>query len=204
MKIHFSTVPTAMIFCGFCGKGPFPATSALNKHIRNSVKCNETERQKWSTYAKDRWKNAPGPTDIDQHQPVSPTVPDIAFEDDLQGLEDDLEEFRGAEADAQAVDEILPEPLTRPVLTVENSDDRSKDLESTFFVEEFPAQSGAGAVWGEDVPLFERLWQEQVDEGSSRWTPFDDQDEWELAMWLIRNVGHNQITAFLNLNVVGS
>jgi hypothetical protein len=161
-----------MIFCGFCGKGPFPATSALNKHIRNSVKCNETERQKWSAFAKEKWKTKPGPSDIDQLRQVSPTVPDITFEDDILCLEDDLEEFRVGEAEDELPqrDELglpLPEPLMRPLVTVENGDDRTNEFDSTFFVEEFPADLGAGAVWGEDIPFFERVWREQAENGST-------------------------------------
>ena len=54
------------------------------------------------------------------------------------------------------------------------------------------------------MPFFEKLWQEQDESGSSRWGPFEDQDEWELGMWLVRNVGHKQIDAFSGLNIVGS
>ena len=205
-----------MLFCGFCGKGPFPATSALNKHIRHSVKCNQAARQKWCTYSKDKWKDAPGPSNVDQLRPLSPPVlkdnevadiRDITFEDDLLGLENDVVEFGGTIANTPPVNGIppeLPEPQVHPPVTVENVNDRSNNSEFAFFVEEFPAELGAGAVWGEDIPFFERVLHEQVEYGLSRWSPFDDQDEWELAMWLIRNVGHNQITAFLKLNVVGS
>jgi hypothetical protein len=70
------------------------------------------------------------------------------------------------------------------------------------YIEEFPANLGAGAVWGEEVPLFEKIRQQQERNNTSPWGPFEDQEEWELAEWLIRNVGQKQTDAFLNLNIV--
>lgn len=54
----------------------------------------------------------------------------------------------------------------------------------------------AQAVWGEEVPFFEKLRREQEKSGTSKWGPFEDQDEWELAEWLIRNIGQKQMDAF--------
>lgn len=34
--------------------------------------------------------------------------------------------------------------------------------------------------------------------------PFNSQDEWELAQWLLRNVGHNATEDFLKLPIVSS
>ena len=86
-----------MRFCGFCGKGPFPSSSTLNKHIRHSVNCNKAERQEWGIYATNIWDNAPGHSD-NPHQPLEPpqildneelaSLPDTTLEDDLQGQAD--------------------------------------------------------------------------------------------------------------------
>jgi hypothetical protein len=213
MKLTFLTLPLAMHFCGFCGKGPFSASSRLNKHIRNSVKCNEAKRKEWDSYSRTIWKNIPGPSDAEQERLVSPPVlednevanmPDITLESDILGHEDNLSHSREDEPENLPDVEIQPEPRGRVGVTVEDEDDleREKDSESTFYVEEFPVDLGAGAIWGEDIPFFEKLWREQGENGSSRWGPFEDQDEWELAMWLIRNVGQKQINAFSNLNIV--
>jgi hypothetical protein len=89
---------------------------------------------------------------------------------------------------------------------VENAVEDAMDVDnnSAHFIEEFPAEFGAGAVWGEGIPFFEKLREEQEKNESSRWGPFEDQDEWELARWLIKNVGQNQSDTFLNLNIVHS
>jgi hypothetical protein len=50
--------------------------------------------------------------------------------------------------------------------------------------------------------LYEYLDEEQKREGGSRWGPFEDEDEWQLAEWLIRNVGQKQTDIFLKLPIV--
>ncbi|KAJ6524347.1 hypothetical protein B0H19DRAFT_1215001 [Mycena capillaripes] len=61
----------------------------------------------------------------------------------------------------------------RPRVTIEEVVDQE-----FLFVEEFPEDSQA--VLG----------------------PFESDDEWELAKWLIKNVGHNQMEAFLKLPII--
>ena len=155
------------------------------------------------------WKNAPDPSGIEQHLPASPPVleddkivnmPDITFKDDLLELED-LANTRGLQPDTHPDNKIRPDHLC---VTVKDAKDREIESQSTYYIEDFPANLGVGAVWGEDMPFFEKLWREQERNGLSRWGPFEDQDEWELAKWLIRNVGQKQINSFLNLNIVHS
>jgi hypothetical protein len=199
------------LFCGFCGRGPFPSSSGLNKHIRHSVNCKKAACQKWGSYATNIWDNVPGPSDNEPQPPTSPPIlkndelvdmPDITLEEDLQGVEHDL-----ANAMETQPDTITP-PETQPAqprpfrVTVEDADDENE--ESVHYVEEFPRNLGAGAIWGEEVPFFEKLRLEQLKSGTSQWGPFEDQDEWELAEWLIRNIGQKQTDTFLNLNIVRS
>jgi hypothetical protein len=197
-----------MRFCGFCGKGPFTTSSGLNRHIGRSVNCNKAKRQEWGLYATNIWDNAPGDSDKVLQPPASPRIlenedianqPDTTLEDDLQALENI--------ADTALAPEMPPnEPPNEPEdhrATVDEADDEASE-ESAYYIEDFPPNLGAGAVWGEDIPFFEKLRQEQVQNETSRWGPFEDHDEWELAKWLIRNTGHNQTNAFLNLNIVSS
>ncbi|KAI0083765.1 hypothetical protein BDY19DRAFT_899724 [Irpex rosettiformis] len=49
------------------------------------------------------------------------------------------------------------------------------------------------------------MWKkENKDAGRSRWYPFASMEEWELAAWLLQNVGHNKIDQFLKLEMVRS
>ena len=131
-------------------------------------------------------------------------MPDITLEDDLLGLEDDFANARAPQPDNQHENERHLDQPGHLHVTVENAENRGQESESTYYVEEFPADLGAGAVWGEDVPFFERLWRELQENASSRWSPFEDEDEWELAKWLVRNVGQKQLDTFLNLDIVRS
>jgi hypothetical protein len=153
------------------------------------------------------WKSAPGPSNIPPTSPPIleddeiPNMPDITLEDNLLGLEDDLANTRGPQPVTMAPDNEIPLVIVEDIAEDAGGDEEPKP---TYYVEVFPINLGAGAVWGEDVPFFEKLQREQEEIGSSRWGPFEDEDEWELAKWLIRNVGQKQTNAFLNLDIVGS
>lgn len=49
---------------------------------------------------------------------------------------------------------------------------------------------------------FEHIRDDQILTGCEVLGPFADEEEWELAKWLIKNVGHNQTEAFLKLPIV--
>ena len=40
--------------------------------------------------------------------------------------------------------------------------------------------------------------------GASKWSPFKNEDEWELAQWLLKNVGQSAIDEYLKLPSVSS
>ena len=108
------------------------------------------------------WKNAPNPSSIEKHLPASPPVlddkianmPDITLEDDLLELED-LANTRSPQPDTHPDNEIRPVHLC---VTVKDAEDGEIKSQSTYYIEDFPANFGAGAVWGEDMPFFEKLW----------------------------------------------
>ena len=60
----------------------------------------------------------------------------------------------------------------------------------------------ASAMWGQSKPLFECIDDNQKREGGSRWGPFEDEDKWQLAEWLIQNVSQRQMDNFLKLPIV--
>ncbi|KAF8196303.1 hypothetical protein K438DRAFT_1825958 [Mycena galopus ATCC 62051] len=50
--------------------------------------------------------------------------------------------------------------------------------------------------------MFEHICDEQILDGCQVLGPFADEEEWELAKWLIKNVGHNQVEVFLKLPII--
>jgi len=49
---------------------------------------------------------------------------------------------------------------------------------------------------------FENYLDKEILEGGDIWGPFESEEEWQLAKWLIKSVGHTQAENFLRLNVV--
>ena len=70
------------------------------------------------------------------------------------------------------------------------------------YVEAYPENEKVGATWGTGTPLFELICLQQERDGDSVWGPFTDEAEWELAEWLLRNVGQKQSDAYLKLPIV--
>ena len=75
-------------------------------------------------------------------------------------------------------------------------------------------ESGTHRRWIKDFPLpagmrlglaqsyFETVREEQRKNGDDLWAPFKDEEEWELAQWLITNVGQNTTDKYLKLPIV--
>ncbi|KAE9396608.1 hypothetical protein BT96DRAFT_966437 [Gymnopus androsaceus JB14] len=58
------------------------------------------------------------------------------------------------------------------------------------------------ATSGKDCTLFHCIHDDQILKGQMVLGLFRDNNEWELAKWLIKNVGHNQTDAFLKLPII--
>ena len=77
-------------------------------------------------------------------------------------------------------------------------------------------EARVGSHWVADYPeaagskgplsqmYFEKYRSEKRESGGSLWMPFEDQEEWELAEWIGKNVGQNATNEFLKLPIVSS
>lgn len=75
------------------------------------------------------------------------------------------------------------------------------------FVESFPEDRNAGVPTSREKvqTKFEKLRDEMLELGGGEdriWEPFDDQEDWELAEWLVKSVGQTSIDEFLKLPIV--
>ena len=67
----------------------------------------------------------------------------------------------------------------------------------------YEAFPGAGAPKGRQVSSFEKYSKEQKDNNEPPWAPFESEDEWELAKWLMESgASQNKVDSFLKLNSV--
>jgi hypothetical protein len=198
-----------MPHCGFCGK-LCPTAHGLKRHIEATPGCKKASNEDFVQYAKGLWDDVPAnPENAEQQQlptlPIEPDLPDFHLEDIemAEGM------FYGEEANLpppppqQPLDDSEPQQLPQQAAVdqvPDNEDVNNRD--GARYVENFPAEQLAGATWGRCKPLFESLDEEQKKEGGSRWAPFEDEEEWQLAEWLIQNVGQKQMDLFLKLPIV--
>ncbi|KAJ7758140.1 hypothetical protein DFH07DRAFT_903576 [Mycena maculata] len=89
-------------------------------------------------------------------------------------------------------------PRKRPWATVEEVED-----EDSRWYQHFPEDRAAGAILEKCQTQFEKLQDEQKKAGHALWTPFESEDEWELARWLITlGASGKKNDEFLKLNKV--
>jgi hypothetical protein len=68
------------------------------------------------------------------------------------------------------------------------------------YPESYPRQ--AGQIFGDGITAFEKLQEKQRMEGLDPWAPFANEEEWELARWLMKNMGQTKSDDFLKLPIV--
>jgi hypothetical protein len=196
-----------MPYCGFCGKLCSTA-HGLKRHIEITPDCKKASHADFGQYAKSIWDDVPAnPDNVGQQQqptlPIQPDMPDFHLEEDIE-IEEGM--FYGEEGNLppppqQQLDELQPWPQQAAVPVVPDNEEIN-NCDGARYIENFPAEHLAGATWGSCKTLFESLDEEQKREGGSRWAPFEDEEEWQLAEWLIQNVGQKQTDRFLRLPIV--
>ena len=70
------------------------------------------------------------------------------------------------------------------------------------WIEDYPQPAGSAGVSAQTY--FENLLAEQRAKGQDAWAPFEDEEEWGLAQWLMLNVGQNATDKFLKLPIASS
>ncbi|KAG6827066.1 hypothetical protein H0H92_013335 [Tricholoma furcatifolium] len=180
--------------CGFCGKGPFSTIGGLRKHIAQSSGCREAAKKEFSQAQANLW-----------NEPLF-NLPDETFSsNELRAIESEkqlLDDINLAAEDFQPFIADDPSPAINSPVTVDGTIEKVKP-KTTYYIEDFPAQRKAGAVWGKDIPEFEKI-RALLEADQTPWGPFQDEDEWELAEWLNKNVGQTQTDSYLKLNIVRS
>jgi hypothetical protein len=130
--------------------------------------------------------NDPEDINIDQHHENSADV-DVPLEFNDPQVE------LGSDSEGQTQE--APDRRAR----VEEIEDEEAGVQNRW-IEDFPGNAGK---WGDQAQsYFEKLRAEQQRQGLSPWTPFQDEEEWELAQWLMLNVGQNATDKFLKLPIV--
>lgn len=179
--------------CNFCGKGDIPTQAGLKVHIRLSkAGCRE---------AMERQVNRPiSPADKAIHIPQkrhirSASMDEIIVPPDLGDVSyNDLPPFEPSPRHDES-----PEPETTGN-EHQYKWTRGED-EETYprYAREFPIPA---EELGEAKTVFEEIFDDQKEKNESPWAPFVDQDEWELARWLAKNVNQRATDEFLKMSGV--
>ena len=191
-----------MPYCGFCGKLCL-TVPGLNRHIDNTPNCKKSSHEEFGQYANSIWDEVPENLNNVERQPlpnhpIELDLPDFYLEEDIQIAE---ETFNREEPNVPPPLPPLP-PQHPQHATVGDVPDKEIVIDGCRYIENFPEEYLAGATWGNCKPLYKYLDEEKKREGGSHWAPFEDEEEWQLVEWLIRNVGQKQTDCFLKLPIV--
>ncbi|KAI0730422.1 hypothetical protein C8Q76DRAFT_566105, partial [Earliella scabrosa] len=89
-------------------------------------------------------------------------------------------------------------------VTVEEvPDEGDSDIPSNPWVEDFPQP--VGTTYGEDATYFEHFRRMKEAKGEHPWMPFESEEEWELARWLMTSgLSKKAIDDYLKLKIVSA
>lgn len=167
--------------CEFCHR-QFPTRQGVRAHTSAKVECN----QKWQAQLLSQKRAAVPPAAADHS---AGTFKDIELmEGDGFGLDNN-----GDNRQASPPDNIGPPPKQTRV-TIEDGDDDDDPLPGRYAV---PYPDEAGTSYGSAPTKFETMRAEQDAELRSRYSPFTDEDDWELAEWLAQHTTQSAADKFL-------
>ncbi|KAL6305981.1 hypothetical protein BKA93DRAFT_816611 [Sparassis latifolia] len=190
--------------CNFCLK-ELPTLAGVKKHIMNRTAC----RRKWEETIMQRAgvsvldMEEEGGGDEDEESMV-PSVHRLGAADIAKGSVNAIGNVPASfdtfipppvrEPSPQACDDLAPEPPSKRA-RVEDAVDED-DIPSGHFYEEYTHRAAATAHAHGQTRVREA--------NTSEYAPFEDQEEWELAEWLMKNLGQNRIDEYLALPIVSA
>ena len=162
--------------CVYC-KESIAKAKSMSNHQSKSPRCIALHKKAHDETFNhlDITLNRPYADGAGQHisEPSGPDIDDFPSQPDFSYKN---EEFIELEEDA------IPPPPAKPIIP--------NTTNEQLWDEAFPSQKCAGATIGVSKTLFESYKDNLVLQGAEILSPFESDEEWELAKWLIRNVGH--------------
>ena len=160
------------------------------EYCRKAMRRVAEKRQPVESLDKD-----PEDIDIDQHHENSADADVPLFNDPQVQVELGPDVGQSTYSESQTQEAPSPDRRAR----VEEIEDEEAGVQNRW-IEDFPGNAGKRGDQAQSY--FEKLRAEQQRQGLSPWTPFQDEEEWELAQWLMLNVGQNATDKFLKLPIV--
>lgn len=192
-----------MAICQYC-RNSFKGQTAVSQHQAQSIAtgCKQKRDAHLAALWAERRRRAQSQASL-----VPPQVDTVASTDTHLNLDPPSPthtpptpaEF---DQDARPPCDAGPSPHRTTVEDVLDEDDSSRAYPAARYSQSFPDAKHAGKTFGTARTQFEHIRDEQILDNHEIWGPFADEEEWELAKWLIKNVGHNQADDFLKLPIV--
>ncbi|KAJ7934043.1 hypothetical protein B0H13DRAFT_1591861 [Mycena leptocephala] len=184
-----------MAICAFC-QIEFGNGSLVRRHQLQSPACkNKFEASLGTRLSKLTSRRRRRPNEVPQSPELPSTDNLAAILDDIP-LESDLASQQQQDSDNPASedpdqDASIP---TRPP--------QERPGERPQWYRTPDEKIGAGATYGPSKTAFELIRDGEILKGGTVLGPFRDDDEWQLAKWLIKHVGHTATEEFLKLPIV--
>jgi hypothetical protein len=177
--------------CQYCKK-VLEGSGQLSRHVAHSEYC----RQQWETeLGKLPQLRAPQKELNDKVKQID------GFELEEVAVEIDQDDYvLPAPYTSEGEIEVQAEwPVRRSVDIVSENEDNPVDdaYHYTRWTEEYPGRVAEAS--GTAKTRFDEWQEEQMFTGVSKWSPFTNEEEWELAQWLLKNVGQSAIDDYLKL-----
>ncbi|KAJ7439718.1 hypothetical protein B0H11DRAFT_1934253 [Mycena galericulata] len=174
--------------CGYCNRRDFVSSGAVRSHQKQSPACKKKIEAELGTPLEK--SNDSESTSTDR----ASVLDEIPFESELNIPHDS--EDSGGVADMESPPQVPDQDAIMPTADDSPAGERKQWREG-------PEEDlYAGATYGTAKTAFEIIRDEEILKGGMVLGPFLDDDEWQLAKWLIKHVGHTATEEFLNLSII--
>jgi hypothetical protein len=185
------TTMSASYKCVYCRK-ILPTLKGLRSHITQSKSCRDALRRITK-------KRSPTKKSRDEDSEISNISNSERMDQDepmlFNPLQTDVDSNQYDPTSSSANDHDHHDRRAR----VEEVEDEEAGTQSRW-IKDYPRPAGTPGQSAQSY--FEMVREEQKKNGDSPWAPFKDEEEWELAQWLISNVGQNATDKYLKLPIV--
>ena len=175
--------------CTSCGKS-FPTLAGLRRHIGQRPQC----QRHWNAIMMEQLNERSILSD-DEDDGLTSMIHD--FEDERAGtpmVPDNLRNWQPPHSPS------LPARSPPPASTCQSK--RSENDANRTYGRFFEPFEGSGAAFRMESNTFEDYHRQREESKTEKYAPFMDEEEWDLAAWMMKHLGQNRIDEFLKMPIV--
>ena len=190
--------------CNYCLK-PIATEAGIKWHIAQSPACRDQRSKllEWLTFT------IPNDTDDQPPEPTDDDTLGYPYEwentfDGVDGPEEPLDVPDGHLVHQSHVD-INPGPpdlSEQPSKRAQVEEDREDSPWPSLGCFKEPYPKPTATILGKKMMMFEAMEAAELKKGKREWVPFRDEDKWELAQFLMKNLGQKKTDELLKLSHV--